>query len=50
MPDDIRETYQYFTQANVMKLRTSGYTVPFHTIEEGVADYVKNYLSQNRYF
>jgi ADP-L-glycero-D-manno-heptose 6-epimerase len=50
MPGDIRETYQYFTEANITKLRTSGYTAPFHTIEEGVTDYVKNYLSQNRYF
>jgi ADP-L-glycero-D-manno-heptose 6-epimerase len=50
MPTDIRETYQYFTQADVNKLRRAGYNTPFHTIEEGIDDYVKNYLVPNRYF
>lgn len=43
-PEDIRETYQYFTEANMAKLRTAGYEQPFHSLEEGVEDYVKNYL------
>jgi ADP-L-glycero-D-manno-heptose 6-epimerase len=43
-PIDIRDKYQYFTEANMTKLIKSGYSKPFHTLEEGVADYVKNYL------
>ena len=43
-PVDIRDKYQYFTEANMSKLVSSGYSKPFHTLEEGVADYVKNYL------
>jgi ADP-L-glycero-D-manno-heptose 6-epimerase len=44
MPLDIRDKYQYFTEANMSKLRTAGYNAPFYTLEEGVADYVANYL------
>lgn len=44
MPLDIRDKYQYFTEANMSKLRAAGYDKPFSTLEEGVADYVKNYL------
>ena len=44
MPLDIRDKYQYFTEANMNKLRTAGYTAPFSSLEEGVGDYVKNYL------
>jgi len=43
-PIDIRDKYQYFTEANMSKLIKTGYSKPFHTLEEGVADYVKNYL------
>lgn len=43
-PIDIRDTYQYFTEANMSKLKQQGYSTPFHSLEEGVADYVKNYL------
>jgi len=46
MPIDIRDKYQYFTQANMEKLKRNGYTKPFHTLEEGISDYVKNYLLQ----
>ncbi len=48
-PADIRDKYQYFTQANMAKLRSIGYDKPFHTLEEGIADYVKNYLSRGNY-
>lgn len=48
-PADIRDKYQYFTQANMAKLRSIGYDKPFSSLEEGIADYVKNYLSRNRY-
>src|SRR5574343_1334021 len=43
-PADIRDKYQYFTEADMSKLRSMGYTKPFSTLEQGVEDYVKNYL------
>ncbi|MEO1258980.1 MAG: ADP-glyceromanno-heptose 6-epimerase [Bacteroidota bacterium] len=43
-PVDIRETYQYFTEANMDKLRAAGYDRPFYSLEDGVADYVRHYL------
>jgi ADP-L-glycero-D-manno-heptose 6-epimerase len=46
MPEDIRDKYQYFTQANMQKLKGAGYTEPFYSLEEGVNDYVKNYLAK----
>ncbi len=45
-PEDIRDKYQYFTEANMEKLRNAGYTAPFYSLEEGVEDYVKNYLTK----
>ena len=47
-PEDIRDTYQYFTQANMDKLRGAGYARPFFSLEEGVGDYVKGYLLGNK--
>ncbi len=44
MPEDLQGKYQYFTQANVVKLRAAGYTAPFTSLEDGVKDYVQNYL------
>lgn len=49
-PADIRDKYQYFTEADMSKLRKAGYSAPFHSLEEGVADYVKNYLSAHLYY
>lgn len=49
-PVDIRDKYQYFTEANMNKLKSIGYTNPMHTLEEGVNDYVKNYLIPNKYY
>lgn len=46
MPDDLKGKYQYFTEADMTKLRAAGYDRPFHTLEEGVRDYVQNYLMQ----
>lgn len=43
-PIDIRDKYQYFTEAPMEKLRGIGYDKPFHTLEEGIADYVKRFL------
>ena len=48
-PADIRDKYQYFTQANMGKLRSIGYDRPFHSLEEGIADYVKSYLVTGNY-
>jgi ADP-L-glycero-D-manno-heptose 6-epimerase len=49
MPLDIRDKYQYFTEANMGKLREAGYTAPFYTLEQGVGDYVRNYLSKGAF-
>lgn len=46
MPEAIRPNYQYFTQARMAKLANAGYTAAFHSLEEGVADYVLEYLVQ----
>jgi len=46
MPDDLKGKYQYYTQASMDKLRAAGYDRPFHSLEEGVRDYVQNYLMQ----
>ncbi|WP_256010952.1 ADP-glyceromanno-heptose 6-epimerase [Desertivirga xinjiangensis] len=48
-PEDIRDKYQYFTEAKMGKLEAIGYHKPFHSLEEGVEDYVKNYLIPGRY-
>ena len=44
MPEDIRDKYQYFTEANMKKLHDVGYTNEFYSLEEGIDDYVRNYL------
>jgi ADP-L-glycero-D-manno-heptose 6-epimerase len=49
-PVDIRDKYQYFTEANMTKLQSIGYTKLFTSLEDGVEDYVKNYLSAGKYF
>lgn len=43
-PEDIRDTYQYFTEANMTKLRAAGYKQSFYSLEMGIKDYVKTYL------
>lgn len=48
-PADIRDKYQYFTEANMSKLYAIGYPKPFHTLEEGVADYVTHYLMPHKH-
>ena len=45
MPEQLREKYQYFTQAEMKKLRSVGYDKPFKSVEEGVTVYVQQYLS-----
>ncbi|MBS4060865.1 MAG: ADP-glyceromanno-heptose 6-epimerase [Bacteroidetes bacterium] len=49
-PIDIRDKYQYFTEAKMDKLRKAGYKEKFISLEEGVDDYVKNYLETWRCF
>lgn len=47
MPQAIRNQYQYFTQADLSKLRKAGYPALFQNLESGVGDYVANYLSKS---
>ncbi len=47
IPEDIRDKYQYFTEANMTKLIEAGYDKEFTSLEDGVMDYVKNYLMKN---
>ncbi|KAB1442776.1 ADP-glyceromanno-heptose 6-epimerase [Pseudodesulfovibrio senegalensis] len=47
MPEAIRDKYQYFTEANMQKLRDAGYATPMTTLEDAAADYVQNYLAQD---
>ena len=49
-PEDIRDKYQYFTEANMKKLLDQGYGVPFYSLEDGVADYVKEFLIPGGYY
>ena len=50
MPLDIRDKYQYFTEAKMEKLRKAGYDKPFTSLEDGVNDYVRNYLIPDKTF
>ncbi len=45
MPETLRDKYQYFTEADMGKLRSVGYTAPFTGLEEGIKLYVQNYLA-----
>lgn len=49
MPENLREKYQYFTQADMEKLRRAGFNKEFYKLEDGILDYVKNYLLPNKY-
>jgi ADP-L-glycero-D-manno-heptose 6-epimerase len=46
MPEDIRDRYQYYTCANISKLRQAGYQLEFTALENGISDYISSYLSQ----
>jgi ADP-L-glycero-D-manno-heptose 6-epimerase len=48
-PEDIRDKYQYFTEANMEKLKSIGYKQPFHSLEEGISDYVQHYLQTEKH-
>ncbi len=49
LPDHLAEKYQYFTKANLEKIKSAGYNRQINTLEEGVMDYVKNYLLGKKY-
>jgi len=49
-PSDIRDKYQYFTEAKMEKLRSIGYDQPFYSLEEGIEEYVQEFLISERYF
>lgn len=49
LPDTIADKYQYFTEANLDKIKGTGYNSPVTSLEDGVTDYVKNYLLKNSY-
>ncbi len=48
-PKDIRDKYQYFTEANMEKLKAAGYEKPFTELEDGISDYVQRYLIDGEY-
>ena len=50
IPEDIRDKYQYFTEAKMDKLRQAGYGHEFYSLEKGVVDYVSHYLSENSFY
>jgi ADP-L-glycero-D-manno-heptose 6-epimerase len=47
-PIDIRDTYQYFTEADMNKLHQAGYPNNYYSLEEGIADYVQGYLAEDK--
>ena len=49
-PIEIRDSYQYFTEANMQKLKSIGYPEPFTSLEDGIGEYVKEYLVDEKYF
>jgi ADP-L-glycero-D-manno-heptose 6-epimerase len=50
MPEDLREKYQYFTEADMAKWMAAGLPLPATSLEEGVKDYVQNYLNTSKFF
>lgn len=49
MPEQLRAAYQYFTQADISKLRAAGFTQPMTPLNDAVIDYVRNYLQRGLY-
>lgn len=50
IPEDIRDKYQYFTEAKMNKLQEAGYASIFYSLEKGVVDYVQNYLTKKLFY
>ena len=49
-PEDIRDKYQYFTEADMSKLRNAGYDKSFYSLEDGISAYVNNFLVKRKYY
>jgi ADP-L-glycero-D-manno-heptose 6-epimerase len=49
-PENIRDTYQYFTEADTTKLRSAGYQKPFVSLEVGIGEYVRDFLLTGTYY
>jgi ADP-L-glycero-D-manno-heptose 6-epimerase len=49
MPASVRNQYQYFTRADMSKLRKAGYTKPTMSLEDAIRDCVQNYLQEGKY-
>jgi ADP-L-glycero-D-manno-heptose 6-epimerase len=49
MPPSVRNQYQYFTQADITKIRAAGYKKDITPLEDSVKDYVQNYLQKDNY-
>lgn len=49
-PEDIRDKYQYFTQADMSKILQAGFKEKFYSLEDGIDDYVKQFLLNKSYF
>ncbi|MHC5059910.1 MAG: ADP-glyceromanno-heptose 6-epimerase [Planctomycetota bacterium] len=49
MPDKLRDKYQYFTQADITRIRTAGYDKDLTSLAEAIKDYVQNYLQKDEY-
>ena len=49
MPEHLRDKYQYFTEADITRLRTAGYNKKTTPLENAIKDYVQNYLQPNAY-
>lgn len=47
MPEELKGKYQYYTQADLTKLRAFGYSKPMTSLEDGIKDYVQNYLNND---
>ncbi len=50
IPVDIRDTYQYYTKAKISKLRNIGFSEKFYSLEDGITEYVQEYLLQKKYY
>jgi len=49
MPEEIKNKYQYFTEADMTKIKLTGYDKKIMNVREGVMDYIKNYLLKEKY-
>ncbi|MCD4830710.1 MAG: ADP-glyceromanno-heptose 6-epimerase [Anaerohalosphaeraceae bacterium] len=49
MPESLRDKYQYYTQADITKIRNAGYKQKTTSLEDAVKDYIQNYLAKNQH-